>query len=388
MIFTHSKRLWTKCAALFLAAALAGCGTTTTVEKKKKPSAKQETESKEEKKEVKEATPDEPKEAEKEATPGNKKPRKIIIDTDTGADDAAALILAAKQKDIELLGVTTLVGNVDLEQSTQNALAALEVAGCDAPVYKGSEDTYTGRKVETFSVFGEDGMGDKDLIHPEGTAEREDAISFIIDTVNKYPGEVEIISLGPATNIAKAMEKDRKAMRRVKRIWSLGTAGHGPGNASPVAEFNVYHDAEAYRFMLDFGAPITVVGLDMCDEEAAWTAKQFKKLKKSGKAGKFVAKSFAKIREFYKENGSDTVMNCDPVAVLCALSDDFVEETVSSHGSCITERGETYAQVIFYREGFTYDAVKIKDDYVYNVDVVTKADKEHYFDRYLEAVRE
>ena len=104
-------------------------------------------------------------------------PRKVIIDTDTGADDAAAIILAAKTENIEILGVTTLVGNVSLDQSTKNAIAALETAGCDASVYEGAEDTYTGKKVDAFSVYGEDGMGDEDLIHPKREAEKEDAIN-------------------------------------------------------------------------------------------------------------------------------------------------------------------------------------------------------------------
>ena len=112
--------------------------------------------------------------------------RRIIIDTDTGADDASALILAAKQKNVEILGVTVLVGNVDLEQSTQNALAALETAGCDAPVYKGSADTIDGTVKTAFSVFGSDGMGDADLIHPKKQAEDGDAVDFIIDTVNTH----------------------------------------------------------------------------------------------------------------------------------------------------------------------------------------------------------
>ncbi len=284
---------------------------------------------------------------------------KVIIDTDTGADDSAALILAACAPNIEILGVTTLVGNVGLEQSTKNALAALEKAGCDAPVYEGAADTYNGRTVAAFSVFGEDGMGDADLIHPKGSAQKEDAVSFIIDTVKNDPGEVEIVALGPATNVANAMRKDPETMKQVKRIWSLGTAGQGPGNASPVAEFNVYHDAEAYKAMLDFGVPVTVIGLDCCDEEAQWDGKQLEELEKSGEVGSFITASFAKIREFYTANGAgDNVMLCDPVTIMCMISPGFVKETLSVHGSCITEEGETYAQVIFYKEGFTYDVAK------------------------------
>lgn len=213
---------------------------------------------------------------------------KVIIDTDTGADDASALILAAKSENIDILGVTVLAGNVDLEQGTKNALAALELAGCDAPVYKGSAENYSGEKINAYSVFGQDGMGEKDLIHPNRKAEDKDAIDFILETVAADPGEVEIIAIGPATNIAKAIERDPDTMKQVKRIWSMGTAGFGQGNATPVAEFNAYHDPYAYKAMLDAGIPITVVGLDLCGGAASWTNEQFDRLVDSGEIGRIV----------------------------------------------------------------------------------------------------
>lgn len=311
--------------------------------------------------------------------------RKIIIDADTGADDSSALILAAKQENVEILGVTVLVGNVDLEQSAKNAIAALELAGCDAPVYKGSDETYDGKKKAAFSVFGADGMGDAGLIDPKREAADGDAIDFIIDTVKNNPGEVEIIALGPATNIAKAIRKAPDDMKKVKRIWSMGTTGLGPGNASPVAEFNVYADAPAYKTLLDSNLPVTVVGLDMCDDEAMWTDSQFEELESLNETGKFVAASFGKIREFYKSNGSESVMNCDSLAMMCALYPGFIKSTINTYASCITEKGETYSQVLFYKEGFTYDI--IKNEYDYNTVLVTEADKASYFKNYLEAIR-
>lgn len=136
-------------------------------------------------------------------------------------------------------------------------------------------------------------------------------------------------------------------------------------------------DAQAYKTMLDSGLPITVIGLDMCDGKAMWTDDQFTELESLNDIGKFVAKSFGKIREFYKSNGSENVMNCDSVAMMCALYPEFVKNTVSTHASCITDEGETYSQVIFYKKGFTYDVVK--NDFDYNVTLVTEADKAAYF---------
>lgn len=312
-------------------------------------------------------------------------PKKLIIDTDSGADDAAALILAAKCEDVELLGVTTLLGNADLEQGTKNTLMSLEMAGCDAPVFKGSDTSYSGKPISKGGVFGEDGMGDAGLIHPSGTPQEQDAVSFILDTVAANPGEVEIIALGPATNIAKAIQKDPETMKQVKRIWTMGTAGLGPGNASPVAEFNAYHDIEAYRVLLDAGIPVTIVGLDVCGGDAQWTSAQFDKLAKANDIGKFIADAFGKLREFYAANGSpDATNNCDTVAMMCCLDPTFTTASVQAHGSCITQEGETYGQVLFYQKGFTYDDVK--NDFAYNVTLTTEVDRGRFFDQYYSII--
>lgn len=310
---------------------------------------------------------------------------KVIIDTDTGADDASALILAAKAPNIDILGVTTLAGNVDLEQSTGNALAALEIAGSDAPVFPGSAENCSGENIDAFSVFGSDGMGDADLIHPTGEAGDMDAIDFILQTVSADPGEVEIVMLGPATNIAKAIERDPDTMKKVKRIWSMGTTGYGHGNASPAAEFNVYHDPIAYKTVLDSGIDITVIGLDMCTGGAAWTDEQFALLDSTNEIGHFVCSSFAKLRAFYAGNNTGgRTSNCDALAMLCVVYEDFVGDTIRCYGSCITEKGETYGEVLLYREGFTYDVAA--NDFDHNVTLVTGVAEDDCFDLYLRTI--
>ena len=307
--------------------------------------------------------------------------KKLIIDTDAGADDAAALILAAKCESVDILGVTTLVGNVEIEQATKNALMALEMGGSDAPVFKGADTNFSGKKIESVNVFGKDGMGDADLVHPKGKAQEKDAISFILETVAANPGEVEIVTLGPVTNIAAAIWKDPETMKKVKRIWSMGTTGLGSGNASPVAEFNTYNDAAAYKYLLASGIPVTIIGLDMTDGDAQWTDAQFERLLESGKVGEYITDSFGTIRDFYRENGSaDRTKNCDALAMMCCLDPTFTKSSVSAYGSCIIQEGESYGQVIFYREGFVYDVVK--NDFDYNATLTMEVDSERYFDQY------
>ena len=305
--------------------------------------------------------------------------RRIIIDSDTGGDDAAALILAAKSPTVDILGVTVAAGNVPLPQAAQNALAALELAGCDAPVYLGADRPLNGEEKECFSVYGKDGMGDADLIHPVGKPQEKPAVDFILDTVRENPGEIEIMALGPVTNIALAIQKDPETMKQVKRIWSMGTAGFGPGNATPVAEFNAYKDAPAYKVMLELGVPVTVIGLDM-DDEPTWTWEdRLQQMMEGSPIQRFVATSTRKLLEFKKGNGIAAVDLPDAVAMGCLVWPDFVEETTQCYASCNTQPGETYGMVIFYREGFTYDSMpKIG---ACNVSVVSKAKKTEFVDR-------
>ena len=304
---------------------------------------------------------------------------KIIIDTDTAGDDAAALILAARSPDVEILGVTVLAGNVSLEQAAKNALAVLELIGCDAPVYLGARAPLSGEEKECFSVYGVDGMGDADLIHPKGKPQEKHAVDFILETVRANPGEIEIVALGPATNLALAIQHDRETMQKVKRIWSMGTAGFGPGNATPVAEFNVYKDAPAYKIMLELGVPVTVIGLDM-DDEPTWTYEEkLQEMRGGNEIQRFMADATRKLLEFKKGNGIAAVDLPDAVAMACLVWPDFVEETTLCYGSCITTPGETYGMLVYYKDGFTYDSMpKIGKA---NISVVSKAKKHEFVDR-------
>ena len=145
--------------------------------------------------------------------------RKFIVDTDTASDDAAALILAALSTNIEILGVTTLTGNVDIEQSAKNAIATLEACGVSVPVYKGALRPLFREREETISIHGADGMGDCNLIHPKACAQEMGAVDFILSAVAAHPNEVELVVLGPATNIALAILQDRETMSKVKHMW-------------------------------------------------------------------------------------------------------------------------------------------------------------------------
>ena len=310
--------------------------------------------------------------------------RKFIIDTDTASDDAAALMLAALSPDVEILGVTTLTGNVDIEQSARNALATLEACGSAVPVYKGALRPLFREREETISIHGADGMGDCDLIHPKGAAQDKRAVDFILETVAAHPGEIELIVLGPATNIALAILQDRETMSKVKHIWSMGTPGFGAGNASPVAEFNVFIDAEAYKIMLDSGLPVTILGFDMCLGESCFTSSEVDQIaSKQGTPGEFLMKGAAKLIEFnIATRGKRQADFCDSVAMAIAVWDDCLEEAVNCYGYTCTMDGPLYGQVVFYREDATYESSPHVP--YYNARVVTKVNTELYKSRFIE----
>lgn len=309
--------------------------------------------------------------------------RKFIIDTDTASDDAAALVVAAFAQDIEILGVTTVSGNVSLDQATLNALATLEVCGCEVPVYKGAQRPLFHERQSTVSVHGSDGMGDCALINPTRKPCNRRAVDFILDTVSKYPGEVEIVTLGPATNVALAVLTDREIMKNVKHTWSMGTPGFGPGNVTPVAEFNVFSDAHAYAVMLDSGAPVTIIGFDLCAGDIGITKSELARMANGNAAGRFLEKATRGLLEFNIATRNLAVADlADAVAMAVALWDGFVIDKVNCRCKCCTEKNETYGQVIFYREGATYEAFSGEGNPT--ATVVTKVDVKMFKKKFME----
>ena len=192
--------------------------------------------------------------------------RKVIIDCDPGIDDALAIILALKSKEIEVIGITTVSGNVESLQGAKNALKVLKLLGrLDIPVYLG-ESKPIKRKLVTQDTHGEDGLGETFLEEVSSEYIRENGVDFILNTL-KNQENVSIIALGPLTNLCRAIEKDSETFHRVKEIVSMGGAYKSHGNCSPVAEFNYWVDPHGAReFLKKFNGEFTMVGLDVTRE--------------------------------------------------------------------------------------------------------------------------
>ncbi len=193
-------------------------------------------------------------------------PRKIIIDTDPGQDDAVAILLACSSpEDIEILGITTVAGNVPLALTSKNARIVLELAGRpDIPVFAGCDRPLGRALVTAEHVHGKSGLDGPTLPDPQMPLQDQHAVDFIIDTLRDHPrGTVTLCPIGPLTNIAMAFEKAPDIVERVAEIVLMGGAYFEVGNITPAAEFNIYVDPQAADMVFKSGAPITVMPLDV-----------------------------------------------------------------------------------------------------------------------------
>ncbi|MGB1390005.1 MAG: nucleoside hydrolase [Paracoccaceae bacterium] len=193
-------------------------------------------------------------------------PRKIIIDTDPGQDDAVAILLAlASPEELEVLGITAVAGNVPLTLTERNARIVCELAGrSDMRVFAGCDRPLRHSLVTAEHVHGKTGLDGPDLPEPTMPLAPGHAVDFIIDTLRMEPaGTVTLCPLGPLTNIATAFEKAPDIASRVQEIVLMGGAYFEVGNITPAAEFNIYVDPEAAEIVIKSGCKITIMPLDV-----------------------------------------------------------------------------------------------------------------------------
>lgn len=239
--------------------------------------------------------------------------------------------------------------------------------------------------VTATSVHGEDGLGDMDLVHPTKKPESMHAVDFILESAKKYPGELELIVLGPATNIALAIMKDRKTMKNIKHIYSMGTAGFGVGNCTPVAEFNVFVDAESYSVMLNSGIPLTIIGFDLCLGPTAFGKEEIEYMRNNNKQLKFVADCTTALLNYnIEQRGEYNIDLPDAVAMGVALWDDIVLEEVPAYCYCCTQEEPAYGQVIIYdvNTPFSVDINIPKQNAV----VIKTIDSKKFKDKFIESL--
>ena len=176
--------------------------------------------------------------------------RKVIIDCDPGVDDALAINALLLKKDIEVLGITCVGGNRPLEYTYKNALRLVDFFNSDVKVYKGVEPLSIDPNIKTSFFHGENGFGDVEIPYTTKNLSDINAIDFLEEMLLKYPNEVEILALGPLSNLAALILKNSKAFENVKAIYSMGGT-FSMGNITPYCEFNYYFDLKALDIVMN-----------------------------------------------------------------------------------------------------------------------------------------
>ena len=244
-------------------------------------------------------------------------PHKIILDCDPGHDDAVALLLAHGSPEIDLLAVTTVVGNQTLEKVTRNALAIARVANITGVPFAAGSPRPLVRTIENApDIHGESGMDGPELPEPAIELDPRHAVDLIIDTVMAHdPGTITLVPTGGLTNIALAVRKEPRIAERVKEVVLMG-GGYHVGNWSAVAEFNIKIDPEAAHIVFNEKWPLTMVGLDLTHQALATDEVANRIAAVGTKPAKFVGELLEFFGQTYKDaQGFDFPPVHDPCAV-------------------------------------------------------------------------
>ncbi|HEY3626597.1 MAG TPA: nucleoside hydrolase [Terracidiphilus sp.] len=260
----------------------------------------------------------------------NRSRRPVIIDTDTASDDAVALIMALRSPSIEVKAITAVAGNVPVAQAARNALFTVELCGADVPVFVGAAKPLE-RELQIADWFhGRDGLGDQSYA-PTRPAATGDAVDALISVVLANPG-IELITLGPLTNVALALIRRPELARSISRCVIMGGAPCCEGNVTPAAEYNIWVDPEAARMVFASGLRIEMIGWHLSRFDAVLNEREIENVLALGTPqSEFAvrANSTAGIA-YQKQTGQKGISLPDPVA-MAVLLDPKLKLAVSRH---------------------------------------------------------
>jgi inosine-uridine nucleoside N-ribohydrolase len=271
--------------------------------------------------------------------------KRVIIDTDPGIDDALAIILALKSPELKIEGITTVSGNVPSSMAAKNVLRILHLMDKNfPPVAEGSASPLKESSVWAHHVHGEDGLGNLDFwddFEIPKSAAFPDAVSLMLETAQWLSSELTLITLGPLTNLARAVQRDENTIKKIKEVIMMGGAVFTEGNVTPDAEFNIFFDPHAAKIVFESGIPITLVGLDVTNQCVLKRDVLLQKKKTEDRLNAFLYGIIEKYLDFYHEKrGLDFCHLHDPLAV--AVDPTLVAtEEMSIDVSLDEKRGKT-----------------------------------------------
>ena len=284
--------------------------------------------------------------------------RDFLIDTDTASDDAVAIIMALAAPDVRVLGLTTVAGNVALDQATRNALTAAEICGSDVPVFEGAAQPLVRALRDAHWFHGADGFGDRGYPPPRRAPEPEPAVDAILGLSQDRPG-LTLVTLGPLTNIALALAIDPALADRVGRCVVMGGAPCCEGNVTPAAEYNIWVDPEAARAVFRSRLPIEMVGWQVSRGASVLTDTEIAEIEALGtEKARFAIEANSRARQAYRvQTGEVGLSLADPTAMAVAL-DASVGLTWSRCRVAIETQSElTRGMTVVDRLGVSSDAI-------------------------------
>ena len=306
--------------------------------------------------------------------------RKFFIDTDTASDDAVALIIALRHRDIEVVGIGVVAGNVPLEMGVQNALYTRELCGSSTPIYVGAAKPLT-RELRTAQfVHGMDGMGDIGLDLTGRQPNAGSAIDELIKSAHEFDGVLELVTLGPLTNIALALKKDPSIATKIKRCVVMGAVADHIGNVTPVAEFNMWVDPEAVDVVLQSGMNLEFVGWDISRKFAVITQAESAMLRAMDTPFATFIIDIQRVLEKFCENethlaGFDLP---DPIAIAYAINSSVADEVREMHLVVETQSQATEGMVVMDTLGILHQTP--------NASVVTSARHDVFMSMLMDAL--
>jgi purine nucleosidase len=262
----------------------------------------------------------------------SKMPCTFLIDTDTASDDAVALIMALRSKQIRVAAITVVAGNVSVSQAVNNALYCTEICDSNVPVFPGAATPLL-RELTTADWFhGKDGLGDHAYAPVKRRAESMHAADAIIETIRANPG-IEIVTLGPLTNLALALSRESSLAKSVARCVMMGGNPCCEGNVTPAAEFNIWVDPEAARIVFHSGLNIEMVGWHLCRGQAALSHQDINHvLALKTPLAEFAIRCNSVAQDaYFKQTGERGISLPDPVAMAIAIDPKLCTSSSQHH---------------------------------------------------------
>ena len=246
--------------------------------------------------------------------------RDFLIDTDTASDDAVAILMALAARDVRVLGLTTVAGNVAVEQATRNALLTAEIAGVEVPVFPGASAPLVRPHEHAHWFHGRDGLSDMGGPSPRRRPEREHAIDAIHRLASEAPG-LTLVTLGPLTNVALALSRDPALAGKIGRCVVMGGAPCCEGNVTPAAEYNIWVDPEAARVVFRSGLPIEMIGWHVSRAASVLSQAEIADILALGAPkARFAIACNARAKQAYHiQTGESGLSLADPTAMAVAL---------------------------------------------------------------------